>query len=68
MYQASLTPRPLPAFQYGKDFSFARGKSLGNSRFKEAKVIHADNCKHRLAPAYQMQRVAETVSSTGMTR
>ena len=34
MYQASLAPRPLPAFrrlQYGKDFSFARGESLGNS-------------------------------------
>ena len=71
MYQASLAPRPLPAFnclQYGKDFSFACGESLGNSGFKEAKVIDADNCKHRQAPACQKQRVAEIVSSTGMTR
>ena len=47
---------------------FVRGESLGNSRFKEAKVIHTDNCKHRQTPAYQKQRVPETVSSTGMTR
>jgi len=55
MYQASLVSRSLP----WKDFSFACGESLGTTvyqathvRNKDVKVIHADNCKRRRAPAY----------------
>ena len=54
-------------FQYSvtKEFLFTRWESLGTrlhkasytrrnheTVLKEAKVIHADSCKHRQAPAY----------------
>ena len=54
MYQASLILRPLQAFsrlQYRKDFSFARRESL-RTKLYQVKVLYADNCKCRQAPAY----------------
>ena len=54
MYQASLVLSSLPAF-CGTERIFVRVlyQSTGEeSLVKEAKVIHADNCKHRQAPAY----------------
>jgi len=78
MYQASLVPTSLQTFcclQYGKDFSFAYGESLGtrlyqatrveNSLFKKAYMLTTVSVESPCL--YQKQRVAQTASTMGMT-
>ena len=58
-----LTTVAFPRLQYGKDFSFAHRENLGNSWFKEAKVIHANNCKCRQVPTTPPSPLSQPLSN-----